>query len=309
MSNAPAGFPPGFPDKIPGTTTPEDIAGDMDFFMDWVAPTKKWASFADWGMVAPYEQSLLVFAGFDSWTLNAGSDEVVVPAVSKIVSPLSGGAITVNAGTISGVVDGSKLYINDVSFPMSSNTTKAVSVGSLTYRESRRPDCIFIGVRVGSTLYMRPSSVAAAEPSMKVFEAVLSVSQDITAGSVVNLVPSLYDSDAYTYDSVNDDVTILVTGKYLLSYSVLGTSSGAVPSDTEFDACLRKDSGSGFSAISGSYVFSNLDQAYKSATASMTRILALNAGDKVHVYAKRSSGAMTMHASNAGTAMTITRVQ
>lgn len=307
MPNPPPGFPAGFPDKLPSTATPESITGQMDFFMEWLKPIKKWNTYADWSTVSAYEQALLIFSGMETWVLDSVAHTVTIPSSSTVTSPLSGGKITINSGVIAGVTDGKKLYLGDVEFPLAGTSTKSVGVSSLADQGDRRTDRIFLGTRIGNTLLMRSSSVPAAYPSSKIFDARLVSSQDITSVVTVNFTPTLYDSDAYTYDAVNDDVTILTTGRYLISFTVAAylftTAAGSV-----FTAYIQIDTGSGFVTIDSGRVYGNMDPAYILTTGSMTRILELNSGDKLRIRASRFSGTQTIYARTYGTAMTITRV-
>lgn len=154
MPKLPPGFPPGFPDKMPGALTPDDVLGDLRFFMEWPGPIKKWDSYADWAMFVFAETAHLIIAGAESILFTPASNQITVPAL-QIVSPLGGGVITTNVLTLATITDGQFVYIKDVEFPIRSNATKSLTIGSLSNKSDRRADRIFLGVRDGDTVYFR----------------------------------------------------------------------------------------------------------------------------------------------------------
>lgn len=154
MPKLPPGFPPGFPDKMEGMTTAEDIIGDKQFYMEWSKAIEAWKEYADWGVFVVLEIAHLVVAGTSGLVLTAITNEVEVPEI-KLVSPMSAGAITINATTLTGVTSGKSIFVADVEFPIK-NETKTLTVDTLDTADKRRPDRIFLAVRLGSSLYARP---------------------------------------------------------------------------------------------------------------------------------------------------------
>jgi len=302
------------PNSLPQAEMPPDppemdpiaAAEGATLYMDWPAAMSDWSDYNDWMALAQYEQPLLIFSGFNAWTLNSSTDQVTIPNDCTIISPLSGGRIVIEATTLSGVDSGDKLYLQNVEFPLSSGT-KTVTVGSLSNTSSRRPDCIFLGVRVSNTLYMRASSVPAAEPALKSFDARLASNQSLGKSTVINFTPTLTDSDAYTYSTSNDDLEILEDGRYQVSFSVTGDISSPTAAG-QFSAHLELDSGSGFSNVDGSQVFGYLSTAFPYATGSSTRVLSLSSGDKLRVVGTDAGSVQSIRARSDGTTFAVIRV-
>jgi hypothetical protein len=139
---------------MPGTPTKDDILGKIEFFMEWPKPIKKWDEYGDWAMFIFLETAHLIIAGAESTEFVPALNQITVPAL-KIASPLGGGVITTNALSGATINDGQFVYITNVEFPIKSNTTKSLSVGSLSDKDNRRADRIFLGVRDGDTMYFR----------------------------------------------------------------------------------------------------------------------------------------------------------
>lgn len=291
---------------VPPTPTLSSATADGNFFTEWVKPAEKWRDYDDYGLLPMLETGHLIMVGGEGAELTLPSS-LSIPQL-QIVSPLGKGVITVSSfsGSISA---GQAIYLEDVEFPITGSTAKSITIGPLSNKEDRRTDRLFLGVRVGDVLYMRASSVATSAPALKVFDAVLAeTSQDMTAEVTLNFVPTVQDTDTYTYDATDDDVEVLADGRYQVTFSVLSFIAGAGTGDAEFSAFLQVDSGGGFAAVAGSYVAANLDDVMESGSAAMTRVLELGAGDKVRVRALRSEGTRTLYASGTGTSMTVTRV-
>lgn len=297
------------PPQAPVTPPPtlDSAMADGNFFMEWAKPVEKWTEYADYGMLPLLETGQLIMVGGGGAELTLPSS-LYIPQL-QIVSPLGKGVVTVNSysGSISA---GQAIYLEDVEFPLTGNTTKSVTIGSLSDRKDRRTDKLYLGVRVGDALYMRASSVATSAPALKVIDMKLSSSQDITTEATLNFTPTVQDTDAYTYNSTDDDVEVLAAGRYQVTFSVLPYITGIGSGDAKVTAFLQKTNPimGGFSSVTGAFVSVYLDATMESGSASMTRILDLSAGYKLRVRALRASGTRTVYTSDTGTTMTVTRI-
>jgi hypothetical protein len=134
--------------------------------MEWVEPLEKWKDYDDYGFMTGLETSHLIIVGAEGVVF---TPEVVspptpssleVPAL-QIVSPLGKGIITTNP--FSGELDdGQAVYIKDVKFPIEGSDTKNITTGPLSNAPQRRTDSLFLGVRIGDTVYFRVQMGASA---------------------------------------------------------------------------------------------------------------------------------------------------
>jgi hypothetical protein len=127
--------------------------------MEWVEPLEKWRDYDDYGFLTGLETSHLIIVGAEGVVF---TPETIIPVAPsslevpelKLVSPLGKGVITTN--TFSGELDdGYAVYVKDVEFPITGSATKNITVGPLSSMNQRRTDSIFLGARIGDSLYFR----------------------------------------------------------------------------------------------------------------------------------------------------------
>jgi len=153
MAKDPPGLPPGFPD-MPGIPTPESLAKQFNTYSGVAGESV----YDDIDEVISLENAGLSIFELDQMSLDTNplDPKVTLGDTVKIVSPVSGKAWTCS-NEVTGVVDGAALYIEDA-FPVTggSKTIKAMVINDKKYR---RPDWLFLGVRIGGSLYLRQGVV------------------------------------------------------------------------------------------------------------------------------------------------------
>lgn len=312
MAKPPPGFPPGFPDKLPGSETPESILAKLKYFMEWIKPMKKWDDYDDWSMFVSVETAHLIVMGTEDILFVPAADQITIPALT-IVSPLGGGVITTNVLALATITDGQFVYIKDVEFPIKSNATKSVTVGSLSSKSERRADRLFLGVRVGSVAYFRPNITPSGEAAGgQFFDAFSTSTADIHSGYTdVTLNTERQKTSSFTHSADSAEVEVDFGGKYVIEYRVTAqgyNSLGGDPvSGTELIAKVQADTGSGYADVSGSFSYTTTEVAYDTSTMNCKLVLDLDSGDKIKIQAKRNEGTAEVRLVSGASGMTILR--
>lgn len=150
--------PPKAPVEPPPTLS--SAMANKNFFMEWVKPIERWRKYEDYGLFSTLEVAHLIIAGAEGITFVPETlipiptpSELSVPAL-RIISPVGKGIINTNPLSTE-LNDGQAIYIENVEFPIRGSTTRDLTVGSLSQRRDRRTDRIFLGVRIGDSVYFR----------------------------------------------------------------------------------------------------------------------------------------------------------
>ena len=103
---------------------------------------------------ASFEDPLLMLSGGGMITLDTGTDELTWTEDFELVSMLTGGVITIEAGTLAGMEAGKIAYV-EVARPITSNQVKTLAITD-TIRENR--NYVFIALRKSDSVYFRNHS-------------------------------------------------------------------------------------------------------------------------------------------------------
>lgn len=123
-------------------------------YLDWgaIGRSRKWL---DYGLLCMYESAAMILVGADSFVFNPLLGTLSWDGFS-IYSPISGGAITVNSGSVS-ANNGDIIYIRNVDHPFK-NETKSLSTGAPNDKATRKPTNLFLGLIDGNSVHLFPSA-------------------------------------------------------------------------------------------------------------------------------------------------------
>ena len=122
-------------------------------YLDWdaIGRSRKWL---DYGLLCMYESSAMILVGADSFSYVALTSTLSWSGF-EIVSPISGGTITVNSGSVT-ADDGDIIYIRNVEHPFK-DETKTLAAGAPLEKATRKPTNLFLGVIRGGSIYLFPA--------------------------------------------------------------------------------------------------------------------------------------------------------
>lgn len=132
------------------------------FYLDWKVAQKK-QYYADAAFLSIIEDSNLIIQGLDTMklTLNPITGDTVSWGPLSLTSALTGKTLSVAAGS-SSILDGDILYLRGIKHPIE-NQNLQLYVGRSGSRDVKKFGNLFLAVRKGATLLMRPVAKTSGE--------------------------------------------------------------------------------------------------------------------------------------------------